>query len=305
MTVKADLSMVSHMQAEKKTILVTGGAGFIGTHLCRRLMETGNYVISLDNYFTGSRENKINGVEYIDGHTKNIGEKIQQPIDLIYHLGEYARVGRSIEEPEVVFDLNMVGTFSVLEFWRERGCKLVYAGSSTKSVGERNDGVLGKDLSPYTWSKSANSDLVRNYGRWYGLPYAIVYFYNVYGPGERGDEGYGTVIERFRQKYIRHEPLEVRMPGTQRRIFTHIEDTIDGIILAGMNGLGDGYGISSNDDFSLLEVAHLFGGSVKMLPTTVTTRENSVANAEKIQALGWIQQKTLRQYIEEIKKSTQ
>jgi len=145
---------------KQKTVLVTGGAGFIGTHLCKRLLVDGHKIISLDNYFTGSKENHIEGVEYREGHTKDVATLIPEQVDLIFHLGEYSRVARSLAEPEVVFDLNMSGTASVLEFWRARKCKLVYAGSSTKFAEEREDGVEGRDRSPYSWAKAANSELV-------------------------------------------------------------------------------------------------------------------------------------------------
>ena len=138
----------------QKIAIVTGGAGFIGSHLCERLVREGYRVISLDNYFTGSSENHVEGVEYRTGHTKDIAEHISEAPDIIYHLGEYSRVAKSLEEPEPVFDLNITGTFGVLEFWRRAKCKLVYAGSSTKHVGERVDGVAGKDLSPYTWANA-------------------------------------------------------------------------------------------------------------------------------------------------------
>lgn len=287
---------------EQKTILVTGGAGFIGSHLCEQLAKLGHRVLSLDNYFTGTKDNHVPGVEYRQGHTKNIATLVPERPDVIYHLGEYARVAKSLEEPEIVWDLNMNGTFAVLECWRKHGCKLVYAGSSTKNVGPRADGVEGRDLAPYTWSKAANTDLINNYGRWYDLPYVIVYFYNVYGPRERSLDGYGTVIESFRQHFLQGQPLEIRSPGTQRRVFTHVDDTVAGIMLAAEQGEGDGYGLSSHDDYSLLEVAHLFGGEITMLPPTPTTREESVADAAKIEALGWKQTKNLKKYIEDIKQ---
>jgi len=285
-----------------QTIIVTGGAGFIGSHLCETLAKSGHRVISLDNYFTGSRDNHVAGVEYIDSHTKDIAKHIKETPDIIYHLGEYSRVAQSLEEPELVWDLNVAGTLGVLEFWRQHKCKLVYAGSSTKGVGPRADGTLGKDLAPYTWAKAALSDLVNDCGKWYGLSYAITYFYNVYGPRERAIDGYGTVIETFRQQTLKGEPLTVRSPGTQRRLFTHVDDTVSGILLAGERGEGDGYGISSNDDYSLLEVAQMFGGEIQMLSPTKTTREDAVTNSEKITALGWKQTKKLKDYIQATKQ---
>ena len=289
---------------KRKRILVTGGAGFIGSHLCGRLLKEGHKVISLDNYFTGSRDNHIAGVEYITGHTKDIERHVKETPDIIYHLGEYSRVAKSLEEPALVWDLNMEGTFGVLEFWRKHKCKLVYAGSSTKFTGPRsNDKVGGRDLSPYTWMKAANSEQVRNYGRWYNLPYAIVYFYNVYGPRERAEvDRYGTVIETFKQRYLHNKPLEVRSPGTQTRFFTHVDDAVSGIILVGEKGEGDEYGIGAQEHFSLLEVAKMFGGKIKMLSATKSTRSSAVVNSNKVKALGWKQTKTLKDYIESVKR---
>ena len=283
----------------KKTILVTGGAGFIGSHLCERLAKDGHRVISLDNYFTGTKENHVSGVDYRKGHTKDIEKHVSEKIDLIYHLGEYSRVAKSIEEPETVFDLNMKGTFGVLEFWRKQGCKLVYAGSSTKFVEARSDSVEGRDLAPYTWMKAVNSELVSNYGRWYKLPYAITYFYNVYGPRERsGINEYGTVIETFRQNYLNNKPHEVRAPGTQTRAFTHVDDTIDGIILVGEHGEKDEYGICAKEVYSLLDIAGMFGGEIKILPPTKSTRSTGAIDTSKLESLGWKQKRTLKEYIE-------
>ncbi len=289
---------------KQKTILVTGGAGFIGSHLIEKLIkDKNNRVISLDNYFTGLKENHIKGAEYRRGHTKDIEKHIPETPDIIYHLGEYSRVAASLNEPELVWDLNIRGTQGVLEFWRKKKCKLVYAGSSTK-FSKGINGVNGCDLSPYTWAKAVNSELVSNYARWYKLDYAITYFFSVYGPGERAGQfngGYGTVIETFKQFYLNNKPCEVRRPGTQTRAFTHIDDTINGILLVAERGMGDEYGICSKDVYSLLGVAHMFGCKVKMLPATKTSRSNGAINTDKIKALGWKQTRTLKEYIKSIK----
>jgi UDP-glucose 4-epimerase len=290
--------------SQKKTALVTGGAGFVGSHLCERLVREGYRVISLDNYFTGSESNHVADVEYRQGHTKDIASRISETPDIIYHLGEYSRVAASLQEPETVFDLNMVGTFAVLEFWRAKKCKLVYAGSSTKGVGAREDGVVGRDLAPYTWMKAANTELVANYSRWYSLPYAIVYFYNVYGPRERSIEEYGTVIETFRRRRALGLPLQVRSPGTQERAFTHVLDTVDGIVLVGEKGEGDSFGIGTDETFTLLQVAELFGGNIEMLPATKTTRSSAAVDSTKTRALGWVPQRHLSEYIQTISETT-
>lgn len=277
-----------------KTILVTGGAGFIGSHLCRRLRDEGHHVISLDNYFTGSRENHVAGVEYREGHTKDIEALVPEKPDLVFHLGEYSRVTKSFDEPGVVWDLNTAGTFGVLEFCRTRGCKLVYAGSSTKF----GDGGLGRDQSPYAWTKATNTELVRNYGAWYGLPYAITYFYNVYGPGERAGT-YGTVIEIFRQKVQAGEPLRVDAPGTQRRNFTHVDDIVDGLVLVGEKGEGDDYGLGDEQSYSILEIAAMFGGEVVMGPEVPGNRMGADLDTSKSRQLGWEPKRRLPDYIAE------
>jgi UDP-glucose 4-epimerase len=279
-------------QKPQKLIVVTGGAGFVGSALCKRLVEAGHNVISLDNYFTGSRDNHVPGVEYREGHTKDISKLIPETPDLIYHLGEYSRVEISLTEPSLVWDLNVAGTFGVVEFWRNKKSKLVYAGSSTKFA----DGGLGRIQSPYAWTKASNTELVQNYANWYSLPYAITYFYNVYGPGERSGK-YGTVIEIFKQKKLKGEPLAVNAPGTQRRIFTHIDDIVEGLVLVGEKGEGDEFGLGADESFSILEVAEMFGGPVEMRPEVAGNRMNAVLDVTKARAIGWQAKRKLVDYV--------
>ena len=278
-----------------KLILVTGGAGFVGSHLCERLVKEGAKVISLDNYFTGSRENHVEGVEYRDGHTKDIEALVSENPDIIFHLGEYSRVEKSFEDIEQVWNLNVQGTHGVVEFWRKRGGKLVYAGSSTKFA----DGGLGRDGSPYAWTKATNTELVRNYADWYGLPYAITYFYNVYGPRERSGS-YGTLIEIFRQKYLAKESLTVTAPGTQRRIFTHVDDIVDGLVMVSERGEGDEFGLGAEAEYSVLEVAEMFGSEVTMIPERAGNRMTAKLDVTKSHALGWRATRTLPDYIDRI-----
>jgi len=278
-----------------KLILVTGGAGFIGSHLCERLVLEGHRVISLDNYFTGTRENHVEGVEYREGHTKDIEELIPETPDLVYHLGEYSRVEKSFEDVEVVWDLNKAGTFAVLEFVRQRGSKIVYAGSSTKF----SDGGLGRDQSPYAWSKATNTELVRNYASWFSVPYAITYFYNVYGPRERSG-AFGTVIEIFRQCRLSGSPLGVTLPGTQRRNFTHVADIVDGLVLVGEKGEGDDFGLGDEQSYSVGEVAEMFGGNILLLPERQGNRMGSEVETHKSKELGWKCKNNLQKYIADI-----
>ena len=278
-----------------KLAVVTGGAGFVGSHLCERLVKEGYRVISLDNYFAGSKDNHVSGVEYREGHTKDIAKLITETPDIVYHLGEYSRVEVSLTEPQLVWDLNAAGTAGVVEFWRDKKCKLVYAGSSTKFA----DGGMGRVQSPYAWTKASNTELVSNYGRWYGLPFATTYFYNVYGPRERTGK-YGTVIEIFRDKVRRGEPITITSPGTQRRIFTHVDDIVNGLVLVGEKGEGDEFGLGADRSHSILEIAQLFKAQHSMGPESPGNRMESVLDATKSRSIGWHAQKNVEDYIRDI-----
>ncbi len=277
-----------------KKILVTGGAGFIGSNLCERLASDLNHsVFSLDNYSTGSKDNHVDNVTYIEGETSSINELINFNPDYIYHLGEYSRVEQSFEDIEKVWRYNKDGIFSVLQFCRKTGAKFIYAGSSTKF----GDGGLGRSQSPYAWTKATNTELVENYGAWFNIPYAIVYFYNVYGKREISTGRYATLIALFKNKVSNGEPLTVVSPGTQKRNFTHIEDIIDGLVLVGENGYGDDFGIGSAEDYSILEIAEMFGGEIKMLPERKGNRMTADVITEKTEALGWSAKKFIKDYI--------
>lgn len=281
-----------------KKILVTGGAGFVGSHLCERLaQDSNNEVYSLDNYFTGSENNHVENVTYIKGDTVDIAKLVTFTPDMVYHLGEYSRVEQSFNDIETVWRYNKDGIFAMLEFVRKAGCKILYAGSSTKF----GDGGMGRTASPYAWTKATNTELVMNYGNWFNVPYAITYFYNVYGKREIATGKYATLIALLTEKMKAGEPLTIVSPGTQKRNFTHIDDIIDGLVLVGENGYGDEFGIGSPESYSILEVAELFGGKIEMLPERKGNRMTADVMIEKTQALGWSPKRTLEDYYATLK----
>lgn len=282
-----------------KTILVTGGAGFIGSHLIEKLVAAGAAVHSLDDYSTGTKENHVAGATYIEGKTVDIERLVTLRPDLIYHLGEYARVEKSFDDMERVWESNKSGTFAVLEFARRHGAKLVYAGSSTKF----GDGGLGRDQSPYAWTKASNTELVRNYGSWFGLPYAITYFYNVYGPREIAKGSYATVIGIFKEQWKVGKPLTVVSPGTQKRNFTHVEDIARGLVLVGERGEGDDYGLGAEAAYSILDIAKMFGTDIAMLPERKGNRmDSSIDLARSKNELGWEATMRIEDYIRSLTK---
>jgi UDP-glucose 4-epimerase len=281
-------------------ILVTGGAGFIGSHLCEELAKNKNKVFSLDNYSTGTKLNHVNNVTYIKGETKNIEKIINFTPDIIYHLGEYSRVEQSFNDIEKVWSSNKDGIFAVLQFCRKTKAKIVYAGSSTKF----GDGGLGRSQSPYAWSKASNTELVENYANWFGIKYAITYFYNVYGDREISSGKYATLIALFIEKYKNGEPLTVVSPGTQLRNFTHIDDIVSGVIMVGESGFGDNYGIGCSQAFSILEIAEMFKTRIEMIPERKGNRMSASVVCNKTKELGWSERKSIETYIKTIIKST-
>ena len=279
-----------------RTILVTGGAGHVGSHVVELLVEDpANRVISLDNYFSGSVANHVPGAEYREGHTRDIERLVPETPDIVYHLGEYARIAVSFDEPETVFDFNLVGTVAVAEYCRRRkGTKLVYSASSTRFAIEGD----GRHQNPYSYSKATNVDLITDYGRWYGVPHAICYFYNAYGPREQGLGRYATVIAKFQEQYLAGEPLTVVRPGTQRRAFTHVRDLARGIIMVGKKGKGDGYALGHSKTYSILQIAKAFGSRIKLVPG-YSGRAGARNDSRKAKTLGWKPSVDVMDYIRE------
>ena len=282
-----------------KNILVTGGAGFIGSHLCEKLSKDSlTQITSIDNYSTGSVNNHIDGVNYIKGETSNIENLINFRPDIVFHLGEYSRVEQSFEDIEYVWRSNKDGIFAVLQFCVKNKSKIVYAASSTKFA---EDG-LGRSQSPYAWTKASNTELIENYGNWFGLKYAITYFYNVYGGREISIGKYATLIGLFVEKFKNNEPLTVVKPGTQLRNFTHVDDIINGLILVSEKGLGDNYGIGCAKSYSIFEIAQMFNSEIKMLPERKGNRMGGTVVCDKTIKLGWSETRSISDYIDYIKK---
>ena len=281
----------------QKTILVTGGAGHVGSHVIEQLVkDPNNQVISLDNYFNGSIDNHIAGAEYRTGHTKNIDKLIPETPDIVFHLGEYARITPSFDDVEKVFDMNIVGTFAVVEFCRKRKVgKLVYSASSTKFAIEGN----GRHQNPYSFTKATNVDLINNYGHWYNLPYAICYFYNAFGPREKGIGKYGTLIAKFEQAYLNNQPFIVVKPGTQKRNFTYVEDLARGIILTADKGFGDGYTLKNTNGYSVIEIAQAFGGPIKYINGYPGRNETGESPNKAREELGWETTVDIMDYIKD------
>lgn len=279
-------------------ILVTGGAGFIGTALVKRLIKDGHKVVSFDNYSTGKRSNEQEGCFYYYGTPQDIAGALRYTkptYDYIFHLGEYARVEQSFSDYDTVMKSNYHGFPYILDFAKQQDAKLIYSGSSTKFA----EGG-GRNMSPYAYTKAQNTELLKNYSDWYGLDYSIVYFYNVYGDNEISKGKYATVIGKF-INMVKEGVIElpVTMPGTQTRNFTHIDDIVDGIILAAFKGSGDDYGIGSDEKYSILDVVKALNCTPSLQPEKPGNRMDGELKTDKIKELGWKCKNNLMSYLKE------
>tara|TARA_B100000575_G_scaffold192509_1_gene155400 strand:+ start:1269 stop:2150 length:882 start_codon:yes stop_codon:yes gene_type:complete len=251
----------------KKLILVTGGAGFVGSNLIKYLLEKTKYkILSIDNYSSGSRKNHIidKRVKYIKADTKDIGKVIKRPqiVKVVFHFGEFARIYQSFIQMDKCISFNSIGTNAVFNFCLINKIKLVYSATSA-SLGNRGK---DKNLSPYAFTKAKNLELLENLKKWFNFNYEIVYFYNVYGPRQISKGSMATVIGIFENCYKKNKPLTIVKPGTQSRRFTHIDDTIEICYKAWKQNLCRHYSISHKKSYSIIEVAKLFGKKIKFLP---------------------------------------
>ena len=249
----------------KKFIIITGGAGFVGTNLIKLLLKKTNYsLISLDNYSSGTKTNHIknNRIIYLRGHTKDIS-KILKPytnkVDSIFHFGEFARIYQSFLQMNRCLDSNSIGTNAVFNYCLKNKIKLVYSATSATLGNKGKD----KNLSPYAFSKAKNLELLENLKKWFNFKYEIIYFYNVYGPHQISKGKMATVIGIFEDCFKKNKPMTVVRPGTQSRRFTHINDTVNVCYLAWKKNLCRHYSISHKKSYTIIEVAKLFNKKIK------------------------------------------
>ena len=252
----------------KKTIVVTGGAGFVGSNLISHLLQETNFkILSLDNYSTGSKKNHIRDkrVKYLKSDTKNIFKTLKNyksKIHSLFHFGEFARIYQSFLKMNECINSNSIGSYEVFNFCFSNKIKLIYSATSA-SIG--NNG-LDKNLSPYAFTKAKNLEMLENLKRWYKFKYEVVYFYNVYGPNQICTGDMATVIGIFEDQFRKKKPLTIVSPGTQSRRFTHITDTVEACFFAWKKNKCRHYSISSKKTYSIIQVAKMFNSKIRFLP---------------------------------------
>jgi len=276
--------------------LVTGGVGFVGTNLIKRLLKEGHKVVSLDNYSTGKKENEQDGCLYLDVDINNLEYSdttaaLLAGFDVIFHMAALARIQPSLVRPQESINANVNGTLNILELARKNNTPVVYAGSSSF-----HHGLYG---SPYAWSKHAGEQLCELYSKVYNLSTVICRFYNVYGPHQLEDGEYSTVLGIFERQYRNKEPLTVTGTGEQRRDFTHIDDIVDGLYKCiGKDFKADIFELGRGKNFSINEVADLFNWKkVHILARNGEYDRTLCDYTNAKEKLGWEPTRNLEEYI--------
>ena len=293
------------MVKSNKTILVTGGAGFVGTNLIKLLLEKTKYkILSLDNYSSSSKKNHIKNkrVKYLKGETLNISQLINKPKEIksVFHFGEFARIYQSFLKMNECINSNSIGTNAVFSYCLKNKIKLIYSATSA-SLGNKGD---DKNLSPYAFTKAKNLELLENLKKWFNFKYEVIYFYNVYGPNQISKGSMATVIGIFEKCYKNKKPMPVVRPGNQTRRFTHIDDTVKVCYLSWKKNKCRHYSISNKSSYSILQVAKMFSSKIKLLPKRPGERYASALTnmnlSKKIHK--YFGKESLKEYINTIKR---
>lgn len=276
-------------------ILVTGGVGFIGTALIKKLLKEGHNVHSLDNYEVGVVENEVIGCNYINGDIENMG-LMDRDFDLIFHLAALSRIQPSFNNPEETFRVNTIGTQKVCEFARLTGTKVVYAGSSSRWHDPYQ--------SPYAACKHMGEEACKMYKKTYGMDIEIVRFYNVYGPGEIVDGDWAAVIGKWRRQVRDGEPITIVGDGEQRRDFTYIDDIIEGLWKIGMKDVEheDAWELGTGNNYSINQIYSWFKekfyvNSINIPEQSGNYKETIRENDDSLKQLNWKPTDQLKKYI--------
>ncbi len=252
------------------TYLVTGGAGFIGSHVVERLVALGHRVRVLDNLSEGRRENLAavwDRIEFIEGDLRDpeIVRRAVRDVDYVLHQAALRSVPRSVEDPTTTTAVNVLGTVNLLQAAREAGVRRVIFASSSSVYGETSElplreSQLPRPISPYAVSKLAGEHYCALFTKLYGVETVSLRYFNVFGPRQDPRSEYAAVIPRFILAALRGEPLEIHGDGLQSRDFTYVENVVEANLRATMQrGIaGEVFNIGCGQRYSVLEVkAHL------------------------------------------------
>jgi len=274
-------------------VLVTGGAGFVGTNLIKRLLKDGHDVQSLDNYSTGLKSNEVDGCRYWEGDIQNIWS-MDNDFDIVYHMAAIARIQPSFERPEDYIDTNFNGTYEVVKYCLKNNIPLIYAGSSSKHS--------GRFKNPYTFSKDLGEDIIQLYQKHFGLKASITRFYNVYGPHQLTEGGYTTLIGRWIHNIENGIQCEIYGDGEQRRDFTHVDDIVSALMMIMyQKEYGHEFELGRGENYSINEIADMFGITpIYKEAKPGEARETLNTDTTAFDVLGWIATTNIEDYVKSI-----
>tara|TARA_Y100000114_G_scaffold157230_1_gene188211 strand:+ start:917 stop:1777 length:861 start_codon:yes stop_codon:yes gene_type:complete len=284
-------------------ILVTGGAGFVGTNLIKKLLKERHDVFSLDNYSIGTEDNHVKGCKYVFGDVNDVDIHFEggRKFDLIYHLAALSRIQPSFDSPNRTFIANTIGTQKICEFAKKSNTKIVYSGSSSKWHNPYQ--------SPYAACKHFGEEICKMYKITYGMDIEIVRFYNVYGPGEITKGDWAAVIGKWRHCVDINVALSIVGDGNQRRDFTHVEDIVDGLYKIGFKDEvhNDAWELGTGKNYSILEVYEMFNerfncDKYHVADQAGNYRQTLQVNTDAQKRLNWKPQDRLKEYILNLNK---
>ncbi len=292
-----------------KAIIITGGEGFISANFIKLFLNKNRslHIISIDSYLNNYPKKIYSPrVKYLKGETKNI-EKIlinlskKYDINCLFHFGEFSRIVASFQYFNECLESNVIGTNKVIRFCVEKKIRIIYSASSSKFGNKGRD----ENLSPYSWTKSKNIELIKNASKWFGLKYTIVYFFNVFGPGQIQNGKMASVIGIFERQYLENEPLTVVGKGELKRDFTHVEDICNGIYLAWKKKIQDDFLLGTGKNHKIIDIARRYKTKIKYIKNRPGERLKSAPIDKKaFNLLGYYPKKDILKYIDEfIKKN--
>ncbi|MEB2286752.1 MAG: SDR family oxidoreductase [Anaerolineae bacterium] len=280
-------------QADNLTYLVTGGAGFIGSHLVQALVGEGRRVRVVDNFSTGKRENLAQSQDAIDLFECSITDRpalaeAMRGVDYVFHLAALASVPRSVDDPLACHEHNVTGTLNVLLAARDAGVRRVVFAGSSSAYGDvesefKTEDMLPNPLSPYAAAKLAGEHYCQTFTTVFGLETVTVRYFNVFGPRQDPLSTYAAVIPKFVTAMLRGEPPQVEGDGLQTRDFTYIENVVHGTLLACRTPgvAGDVFNIACGSRISLLEMIDLLNSLLgeSIVPNFVAPRPGDVRHS--------------------------
>ena len=298
--------------------LVTGGAGFIGSHLVRTLLDQGADVRVLDNFSTGKREN-LSGLagrlEVLEGDVRDqaVVEKAVRDVDIVFHQAAFISVPESMEKPQTCFDVNVGATLSLFDAARLAGVRRVVVASSAAVYGESDalplkETTPTQSLSPYAASKRTNEIYAQMYTQAFGLEVVALRYFNVYGPRQRPDSMYAAAVPIFVRRLLDGKPVTIFGDGGQTRDLINIRDVVRANLLASEhpNAPGQIFNVCTGQETRLLDLLEVLFGLFPDVqePVFVDSRPGdiyrSVGSAELIaQTLGFRAEVTLEEGLKE------